>query len=678
MSSFAGRMKEYPTISLDRFDRENLHARAYFLSHCHKDHMKGLKGPILKRKLQFSRTVRLYCSFVTKELLLSNPKYAFWEEYIVPLELESPTQISLVDEASGEKEEIVVTLLAAGHCPGSVMFLFEGSQGNVLYTGDFRFAAGDASRIEHLHSGSRVKDIQTVYLDSTFYDPRFYQIPSREACLNGISELVRNWISQSSYHVVWLNCKAAYGYEYLFTNLGEEFNTQIHVKSLAMFKKMPEILSYVTTDRRTQIHACRHPKDEEFFQGSRLPCGCTASDGTPLRIISIKPSTMWFGERMKKTKVIIKTGASSFRACFSFHSSYLEIKDFLSYLQPVNIYPSVIPLGRTLTEVTQMLKLMCRNQSDQAASIYKPLGVLKRSMVKRPTYDSDSDDELFDGLDLAPVRKKMGLNQEIKNVKAQSPQKTAPPVSADKSLPVTVTDTQSVARNYVDCTESNDEEDDNEEEEDQQQEEENEGKGDTKLTKEEVNRTIKENERNKETEKKKIELEGRGSSDPPKWEDFFTTETLTDSQNSLNSQLQSCCSAPSPSLSRMTGSQTPELFSDEEETPNDDGNFSLTLSASLSNHSSQNQDSYLPDTLILQPEQGGWEQGDLRTNTVSQEKESNGQNDQSELEELSESQVSSDFDIPCTPESKMPQPDELSQLYRKLASGKEVVIRKRD
>ncbi|XP_070785246.1 protein artemis [Enoplosus armatus] len=669
MSSFAGRMKEYPTLSLDRFDRENLHARAYFLSHCHKDHMKGLKGPILRRKLQFSRTVRLYCSFVTKELLLSNPKYAFWEEYIVPLELESPTQISLVDEASGEKEEIVVTLLPAGHCPGSVMFLFEGSQGNVLYTGDFRFGAGDASRIEHLHSGSRVKDIQSVYLDSTFYDPRFYQIPTREVCLNGISELIGNWISQSSYHVVWLNCKAAYGYEYLFTNLGEQFNTQIHVKSLAMFKKMPEILSYVTTDRRTQIHACRHPRDEEFFQGSRLPCGCTASDGTPLRIISIKPSTMWFGERTKKTNVIIKTGASSFRACFSFHSSYSEIKDFLSYLKPVNIFPSVIPIGRTLMEVTQMLRLMRRSQSDQAASIYKPLGVLKRSMVERPTYDSDSDDELFGGLDLAPVRKKMGLNQEIKIVKAQSPQKTAPPVSAEESLHVTVTDTQPVVRNYADCTESNDEEEDDEEEEG------NEGKGDANLINEEVNGTITKSERNKESEIKKMEVEGCGSSNPPKWEDFFTTEMLTDSQNSLNSQLQSCCSAPSPSLSRMTGSQTPDLFSDEEETPNNEENFSLTLSASLSNHSSQNQDSYLPDTLILQPEQGGREQGALRTNTVSQE---NGQNVQSELEELSASQVSSDFDIPCTPESKLPQPDELSQLYRKLASGEEVVIKKRD
>ncbi|XP_042367141.1 protein artemis [Plectropomus leopardus] len=694
MSSFAGRMKEYPTVSLDRFDRENLHARAYFLSHCHKDHMKGLKGPILKRKLHFSRTVRLYCSFVTKELLLSNPKYAFWEEYIVPLELESPTQISLVDEASGEKEEVVVTLLPAGHCPGSVMFLFEGSQGNVLYTGDFRLAAGDVSRIEHLHSGSRVKDIQSVYLDSTFYDPRFYQIPTREVCLNGISELAGNWISQSPYHVVWLNCKAAYGYEYLFTKLGEEFNTQIHVRSLAMFQKMPEILSYVTTDRRTQIHACRHPKDEEFFQGSRLPCGCTASDGTPLRIISIKPSTMWFGERMRKTNVIIKTGASSFRACFSFHSSYSELKSFLSYLQPVNIFPSVIPLGRTLSEVTQMLKLMCRKQSDQTATVYKPLGVLKRCKVERPTYDSDSDEELFDELDLVPVRKKMSLHQEIKTV---SPEETAPPVSMVESFPLTVTDTQSAYVDYVDCTESNDEEEGHEEEEEE------------------------ENLMKEEKDKNASVVEGGGSSNPPKWEDFFTMETLIDSQGSLSSQLQSCCSVPSPTPSKMTGSQTPDLFSDDEQTPdNHDDNFSLTLSASLSNHSSQNQESSLPDTLILQSEPAG-QQGDPKSNdqseAVGREQEDSKSNDQSEaagreqgdpksndqsegagreqedsrtnvvfqekerdvpseVEELSESQVSSDFDVPCTPESKVPQPDELLHLYRKLASGEEVLIRK--
>ncbi|KAM9845595.1 protein artemis [Aulostomus maculatus] len=655
MSSFAGRMKEYPTISLDRFDRENIHSRAYFLSHCHKDHMKGLKGPMLKRKLNSSRTVRLYCSFVTKELLLSNPKYAFWQDYIVPLELESPTQISLVDEASGEKEELLVTLLPAGHCPGSVMFLFEGSRGNVLYTGDFRLAVGDTSRMEHLHSGSRVKDIQSVYLDSTFYDPRFYQIPSREACLNGISQLVGDWIQRSRYHVVWLNCKAAYGYEYLFTNLGEEFNTQIHVNNLVMFKKMPEILSYVTTDRHTQIHACRHPKDEEYFQGNRLPCGCTAFDGTPLHIISIKPSTMWFGERTRKTSVIIKTGGSSFRACFSFHSSYSEIKDFLSYLRPVYIYPSVIPIGQTVSEVTQLLKQMSRNTSEQAF-MYKPLGVLKHGTEKPPSYDLDSNDELFDGHDLAPVRKKRALNQQVEGVPAQSLQAAAPPVCLEECLPLVVTDTQPAAHNFMDCIESNDEE---EEEEDEQTEE--------------VNTSSKETNNTPETVR--VEVEGCGSSNPPVWQDFFKTETLTDSQNSLNSQSQSCGSVPSSTPSRPTDSQTPELFSEEENLDTED-NFSLTLSASLSSHSSLNQDSCPPNTLILEPEQEGRGQGDSGTTVASHKTCSDTLNIQSELEEVSESQVSSDFDVPCTPESKMPPPEELSQLYRKLASGEEVVIRK--
>lgn len=43
------------------------------------------------------------------------------------------------------------------------------------------------------------------------------------------------------------------------------FVIQIHVNSLTMFKKMPDILSYLTTDRRTQIHACRHPKVDFCF-----------------------------------------------------------------------------------------------------------------------------------------------------------------------------------------------------------------------------------------------------------------------------------------------------------------------------------------------------------------------------------------------------------------------------
>lgn len=38
-----------------------------------------------------SLTVKLYCSYVTKELLLTNPKYAFWEGHIVSMKMLLPT-----------------------------------------------------------------------------------------------------------------------------------------------------------------------------------------------------------------------------------------------------------------------------------------------------------------------------------------------------------------------------------------------------------------------------------------------------------------------------------------------------------------------------------------------------------------------------------------------------------
>lgn len=244
-------------------------------------------------------------------------------------------------------------------------------------------------------------------------------------------------------------------------------------------------------------------------------------------------------------------------------------------------------------------------------------------------------------------------------VKAHSPQTTAPPVPMEVSLPVAFVDKQPVAYNYVDCTETNEEEeDDGDENEDAELEDEGQ-------------QAIKEKEDNKDAGKNQIEAAGHDSSKLPRWEDFFTAETLPDSQNSINSQ--SGCSAPSPCASRLMGSQTPDLFSDEE-FPNTDENFSLTLSASLSNHSSQNLESCLPDTLILQPEQGERGQGDLRARHMSQEKGSNDQNIQSNTDELPDSQTSSEFDIPSTPESKVPRADDLLQMYQRLAAGEELVI----
>ncbi|XP_051006830.1 protein artemis [Acomys russatus] len=688
MSSFQGQMAEYPTISIDCFDRENLKARAYFLSHCHKDHMKGLRAPSLKRRLECSLKVFLYCSPVTKELLLTSPKYRFWEKRIIAIEIETPTQISLVDEASGEKEEVVVTLLPAGHCPGSVMFLFQGRNGTVLYTGDFRLAKGEASRMELLHSGGRVKDIQSVYLDTTFCDPRFYQIPSREECLRGILELVRSWVTRSPHHVVWLNCKAAYGYEYLFTNLSEELGMQVHVDKLDMFRNMPDILHHLTTDRNTQIHACRHPKAEEYFQWNKLPCGISSRTKTPLHTISIKPSTMWFGERTRKTSVIVRTGESSYRACFSFHSSYSEIKDFLSYICPVNAYPNVIPMGLTVDKVMDVLKPLCRS-SQRAELKYRPLGKLKRA---RPIHlDSEEEGDLFDDPLPTPLRHKVPyqvtLHPEVFFMKALSQDQPDLRRSAGCCKAESM---RSVAlANFLDCEESNS---DSEEELETPPSLQG-GLGPETLPQQNADVDI------------------------PQWEVFFKRkEEITEE-----------CLENLPSSIETGGSQSPKLFSDSPKLYSDSDGESTHISSQNSSQSthitdqgSQGWDSQCDTVLLSSQEKSGGDSTSLnkgackpkvKENISSSQIEQNavcpqdtycdlksrdvngdsciGEPDtvsgrKSPLEEKTlltsahvDSQSSSDFEIPSTPEAELPKPEHLQYLYGKLATGQSIVVENR-
>ncbi|XP_048871918.1 protein artemis-like isoform X2 [Brienomyrus brachyistius] len=588
MSSFGGRMKEYPSISLDRFDKENVHARAYFLSHCHKDHMKGLKATALRRKLKFSSTVKLYCSPVTKEILLSNPRYGFWENHVVALEVEDPTQISLVDEISGEKEDILVTLIPAGHCPGSVMFLIEGDRGTVLYTGDFRLAQGQAARIQSLHAGGRIKDVQSVYLDTTFCEPRFFQIPSREACLDGIRELVREWIAISPNHVVWLNCKIAYGYEYLFVNLSEEFGCQ----------------------------------GEEYIRGSRLPCGMKPSDGTALHVISVKPSTMWFGEQPNKTAVIVKTGPTSYRACFSFHSSYSEIKDFMSYICPVYIYPNVIPYGKTLEEVQEILKPMCREHCGRGLVVYKPLGTLKRSKVEQ-IKDSDSECDLFDDEDLAPRRRKVPDKHPPEKDGSPIPERLVPTTDPEPTYTAGL-----LNENFLDCTESNDEEEDSED-------------GDEPASQLGTYKVMNGTD------------VGRLEAKLPTWEAFFSVDPELTDESPESSQTR---------RTEMGASQSPRLFSDSDD---DSTHFS-----SQSTHISDPGINSQVDTILIRPPENMQGDAGLPSHSRDHRESRDARVTSTETEEEKpDSQVSSDFEVPPTPESNPPQLGDLKEMYKRLAAG---------
>ncbi|SMQ45167.1 unnamed protein product [Zymoseptoria tritici ST99CH_3D7] len=248
MSTFDGRVAEFPDIQIDHFRTNAISGRAVracFLSHVHTDHLVGLES--LSYQGPF-----IYCSPATREVLLRLEKYPHRMNFangilesrkqtfkhlkrlLKPVPLETPTWIEL---EPGRK--IRVTLFDANHCVGAVMFLIEGEGLDakaVLYTGDIRserWWVDSLSRYPVLnrylsHFGKEPrKRLDMIYLDTTFANKtdRYQHFPSKA---EGISELLEK-VSMYPRNTRFYFDSWTFGYEDVWQALSAHFNTQIHV-----------------------------------------------------------------------------------------------------------------------------------------------------------------------------------------------------------------------------------------------------------------------------------------------------------------------------------------------------------------------------------------------------------------------------------------------------------------
>ncbi|XP_052286066.1 uncharacterized protein LOC127881901 isoform X2 [Dreissena polymorpha] len=367
MSCFGGRMKEYDRVSLDRFDSKNLQSTVYLLSHLHEDHTVGLGEPLFFRRLKSNTGVFLYCSEVTEALLLASRKYCHLKPYIKCLPINTPTTIEIPEPLYDHNECITVTLLPAFHCPGSVMFLLEGKEGTVLYTGDFRWEHFDIEQMVHLRSGEGVKKIKSLYVDTTFLSPTSLHIPSRAQCIDAVTEAVREWTSKSPGHVVYMNLRAQYGHEPLLTNVATRLNRKVHVRQqkFDVYNTIQETDGHFTDDgRSTQLHAC----DKYCTLGDDENCVEFCKDQHDAdKVLVILPTTMYFTQfkNVSLDMIVKKMGDNFYRACYSFHSSYTEVAELLAYLKPDAAYanvkaPSDLSLAETQARLNALLESCCK------------------------------------------------------------------------------------------------------------------------------------------------------------------------------------------------------------------------------------------------------------------------------------------------------------------------------
>ncbi|XP_050810295.1 5' exonuclease Apollo isoform X1 [Gopherus flavomarginatus] len=280
--------------------RKASHARLFFLSHMHSDHTVGLSST-------WHRPI--YCSPLTGRILHHRLKVA--ERWIWPLEVGQSHLVAL-DEVG--KRTMTVTLIDANHCPGSVMFLFEGPFGVILYTGDFRYTP---TMLQEPALRNR-KQIDVLYLDNTNCDP-LGDLPSRQQATEQIKELIR---AHPDYEVkigVY-----SLGKESLLVDLALEFQTWIVVspKRLEQMKVLGLVDVFTAEKGAGWIHG---------VDISEICWEAMISWNQQHPTIAILPTS-------RPVKIPHR---SVHLVPYSDHSSFSELLEFVQWLKPCSIVPIV-------------------------------------------------------------------------------------------------------------------------------------------------------------------------------------------------------------------------------------------------------------------------------------------------------------------------------------------------
>eukprot|EP00066_Takifugu_rubripes_P030973 XP_011620239.1 PREDICTED: 5' exonuclease Apollo isoform X1 [Takifugu rubripes] len=275
--------------------------RLFFLSHMHSDHTQGLTSTWSHRPI--------YCSPTTATLLRLRLKVK--EQWIHPLELDEPYMLPLDDIG---KETMTVTLIDANHCPGSVMFLFQGYFGSILYTGDFRYTP---SMLREPCLRTNIT-IDVLYLDNTNCDPN-RTIPTRQRATQQIKEIIRGHPT----HCVVIGLYAL-GKETLLVDLAMEFKTWIEVSEGRMETLkalgLPNVFTTEPGAGRIRVVEQSEIRAARFHQWN-----------TEEPTLAILPTS----------RPLVSFHPNIYVVPYSDHSSYQELEDFVSALQPTAVVPIV-------------------------------------------------------------------------------------------------------------------------------------------------------------------------------------------------------------------------------------------------------------------------------------------------------------------------------------------------
>ncbi len=302
---------------------------AFFLTHYHKDHIRGLTPA-------FTRGT-IYTTKVTRALLLIDlPRL---RPLLRTFDVEEKTAVTLSSGGGngdggaskggggGSTYTFYVTAFDANHCPGAVILLFHlpssisaGAATSspyraLLHTGDMRY---DPLRFHSPLLLSAVNHVDTLYLDCTFFHPTSALFPTKAESIRLLITLIASYFKRHA--VQYNNSKAAayfhpllhprvyiaadmLGTEEILLSLHAYFTHRMYVsrewerwRQLALLKRTLPLL--VDEQWNTPFTVCAARQFQQFkkeMDSKRRQAG-------GVEALYVKPSAMWYATQRADTQ----------------------------------------------------------------------------------------------------------------------------------------------------------------------------------------------------------------------------------------------------------------------------------------------------------------------------------------------------------------------------------------
>lgn len=228
-----------------------------------------------------------------------------------------------------------VTTYDANHCPGAVMFLFEGQFGTILHTGDCRLTPDCVQNLPMKYitkkGNENICRLDFVFLDCTF-SKCFLKLPSKDSAIRQVISCIWKHLHAP---FVFLACDLL-GHEDILVEVSRTFGTKIYVdRKLDCFKALsltaPEIITDDSSSRFQMVgfHQLHDRASKELAE---------ARANLQPEPLFIRPSTQWYATCARSPKPSLTEAEQDelgiWHVCFSIHSSRDELEQALQLLQP--------------------------------------------------------------------------------------------------------------------------------------------------------------------------------------------------------------------------------------------------------------------------------------------------------------------------------------------------------